>query len=122
MATRIRVEVGGTFTDLVFYGHEHRHVRVDKSLTIPAVPDVGVETVVAETVGREPLAWAGLFLHGTTVGINSLFERRGAVVGVLATRGFRDVLELRRAQRAAFYDMLWKAPPPLVPPGGCGPR
>ncbi len=115
MATRIGVDVGGTFTDLVFYDHEHGHVRVGKSLTTPAAPDLGVETVVSETVGREPLTRTSLFLHGTTVGLNSLLERRGAVVGVLATRGFRDVLELRRAQRAAFYDMLWKAPPPLVP-------
>jgi N-methylhydantoinase A len=55
------------------------------------------------------------FLHGTTVGINALLERKGAVVGLLTTRGFRDVLELRRGDREAMYDILWKPPPPLVP-------
>src|SRR5262249_40915508 len=53
--------------------------------------------------------------HGTTVGLNALLERRGAVVGLLCTQGFRDVLEVRRGDRDDPYDLLWKPPPPLVP-------
>src|SRR5207248_967008 len=55
------------------------------------------------------------FLHGTTVGLNSLLTRTGAVVGLLATEGFRDVLEVRRGDRPDPYDLFPKLPPPLVP-------
>jgi N-methylhydantoinase A len=55
------------------------------------------------------------FLHGTTVGLNALLERKGAVVGLLATRGFTDVLEIRRGDRDALFDIYWKPPEPLVP-------
>jgi N-methylhydantoinase A len=109
------VDVGGTFTDLVFYDDETGEVLVGKGSTTPASPDAGVAEVVARTVEARALAGAAYFLHGTTVGINALLERKGAVVGLLATKGFRDVLETRRGDRDLMYDNLWKAPPPLVP-------
>jgi N-methylhydantoinase A len=109
------VDVGGTFTDLVFYDDESGEVRVAKGSTTPLAPDEGVGSVVDEALTSEQLAAARFFLHGTTVGINALLERKGAVVGLLTTRGFRDVLETRRGDRDAMYDMLWKPPPPLVP-------
>ena len=115
MATRVGVDVGGTFTDLVFYDDETGEVRVGKGSTTPASPDEGVRDVVGATVGADSLAASSYFLHGTTVGINSLLERRGAVVGLLTTRGFRDVLETRRGDRDRMYDLLWKPDPPLVP-------
>ncbi|MCY4087785.1 MAG: hydantoinase/oxoprolinase family protein [Actinomycetia bacterium] len=115
MATRVGVDVGGTFTDLVFYDDETGEVRVGKGSTTPASPDEGVRDVLAEAVGADSLAAASYFLHGTTVGINSLLERKGAVVGLLTTRGFRDVLETRRGDRERMYDLLWKPDPPLVP-------
>ena len=61
------------------------------------------------------LSATALFLHGTTVGINAVLERKGALVGLLTTEGFRDALEIRRAERDSLYDPLWQAPPPLVP-------
>lgn len=115
MATRLGVDVGGTFTDLVFYDDETGEVRVAKGSTTPGSPDIGVLRVVSEALNDERLAAASFFLHGTTVGINALLERKGSVVGLLTTRGFRDVLETRRGERDAMYDMLWTAPPPLVP-------
>jgi N-methylhydantoinase A len=115
MATRLGVDVGGTFTDLVFYDDETGAVTVAKGSTTPASPDQGVVTVVTEAIEANRLAAANLFLHGTTVGINALLERKGSVVGLLTTAGFRDVLETRRGEREAMYDMLWKPPPPLVP-------
>lgn len=115
MATRIGVDVGGTFTDLVFFDDATGEVRVGKGLSVPSSPDQGVVAVIAETISTSDLAAVRYFLHGTTVGINALLERNGAVVGLLTTRGFRDVLELRRGDREAMYDILWKPPPPLVP-------
>jgi N-methylhydantoinase A len=115
VATRLGVDVGGTFTDLVFYDDETGEVRVAKGSTTPESPDRGVVGVVSEAVDGDRLGAASLFLHGTTVGLNALLQRRGSVVGLLTTRGFRDVLETRRGEREAMYDMLWTAPPPLVP-------
>ncbi|HEV7844939.1 MAG TPA: hydantoinase/oxoprolinase family protein [Thermoleophilaceae bacterium] len=115
MASRLGVDVGGTFTDLVFYDHATGEVRVGKGSTVPASPDVGVKRVVSDTLESSELAASDLFLHGTTVGINSIVQRNGAVVGLLTTGGFRDVLETRRADRDEFYNMLWKPSEPLVP-------
>ncbi len=115
MTSRLGVDVGGTFTDLVFYDHTTGEVRVGKGSSVPASPDVGVVNVVRDTLAIDELSAADLFLHGTTVGINAIVERKGAVVGLLTTRGFRDILEVRRADRIRFYDMLWKADAPLVP-------
>lgn len=114
MASRLGVDVGGTFTDLIFYDHNTGEVRVGKGSTVPDSPDIGVLNVIETTLSNEELAGSDLFFHGTTVGINSLVERKGARVGVLTTDGFRDVLETRRTDRDEFYNMLWKAHEPLV--------
>jgi N-methylhydantoinase A len=109
------VDVGGTFTDLIFVDDATGEVVVGKGLSSPASPDEGVMRVVTATLTKSALASAKYFLHGTTVGINALLEHKGARVGLLTTRGFRDVLELRRGDREAMYDILWQPPPPLVP-------
>jgi N-methylhydantoinase A len=111
MATRIGIDVGGTFTDLIFYDDVTGGILVAKASTTPAAPERGVLSVVEGV----PVDSARFFLHGTTVGLNALLERRGAIVGLLATRGFRDVLEIRRGDRDDMYDLFWKAPDPLVP-------
>src|SRR5262249_58175318 len=58
---------------------------------------------------------SAFFLHGTTVGLNAVLERRGAVVGLLATRGFRDALEIRRGDRPDPYNLFPPPARPLVP-------
>jgi N-methylhydantoinase A len=115
MATRIGVDVGGTFTDLIFYDDESGEIRVGKEPTTPSAPEDGVLAAVASAVPQQRVGAAEYFLHGTTVGLNSLLTRSGAVVGLLATRGFRDILEVRRGDRDDPYDLFWKHPPPLVP-------
>jgi len=113
--TRLGVDVGGTFTDLIYYDDETGEIRVAKEPTTPAAPEEGVLAAVAAAVPSEGLAAARYFLHGTTVGLNSLLTRTGAVVGLLATRGFRDVLEMARGDRADPYNLFWRQPEPLVP-------
>jgi N-methylhydantoinase A len=115
MSTRIGVDVGGTFTDLIFYDDESGEIRVGKEPTTPAAPEEGVINAVSAAVPPARVGAAEYFLHGTTVGLNSLLTRTGAVVGLLATRGFRDILEIRRGDRDDPYDLFWKHPPPLVP-------
>jgi N-methylhydantoinase A len=115
VATRLGVDIGGTFTDLIFYDDETGGVRLAKEPTTPTAPEEGVAAAIAAAVPGELVRNAAFFLHGTTVGLNALLERKGAVVGLLATRGFRDVLEIRRGDRDDPYDLFWKQPPPLVP-------
>lgn len=115
MATRMGVDIGGTFTDLIFYDDKSGQSLVGKVPTTPDTPEEGVVQVVGQTVGTDQLGAAEYFLHGTTVGLNALLQRKGAVVGLLATEGFRDILEIRRGDRDEMYNLFWKPPPPLVP-------
>ena len=98
----------------MFYDDVSGEVFVSKTSTTPRAPDEGVVNATS-ALSDEQLGLCRYFLHGTTVGINALLERKGAVVGLLTTRGFRDVLEMRRGERDEIYNILWKPPPPLVP-------
>ncbi len=109
--TRVGVDVGGTFTDLVA-------VRPDGSLEIrkvastPADPAIGLFRAL-DALGSEggPI---DVLVHGTTVATNALLERRGARIALITTAGFEDLLWLRRQDRAALYDLAKDHPPPLV--------
>ena len=119
MATRIGVDVGGTFTDLIFLDDETGQVRVGKGPSNPYAVDAAVQAVVAGALGEDDLKRSGYFLHGTTVGLNALLERKGARVGLITTEGFRDVLEVRRLMRVDedgehVWRHLFKTPAPLV--------
>ncbi|MCL5734611.1 MAG: hydantoinase/oxoprolinase family protein [Actinobacteria bacterium] len=96
MGYRVGVDVGGTFTDLVAIDEEGR-ITVAKAPTTPDDQSVGVHDAVRKA-GIE-LESVDFFSHGTTVGVNAVIENKGARVAVLTTRGFRDLLELRRGQR-----------------------
>jgi N-methylhydantoinase A len=115
MATRIGVDIGGTFTDLVYYDDESGETVEGKVPTVPNAPEEGVVNAVRGHVPKEVIEKAEFFLHGTTVGLNALLERRGAKVGLITTEGFRDVLEIRRGDRAEMYNLFWRQPEPLVP-------
>lgn len=115
MTTVIGVDVGGTFTDLVLHDAATGEIRVAKQPTTPAAPERGVLAAVDAAVPQDLLARCRHFVHGTTVGLNALLERRGATVGLITTAGFRDVLEIRRGDRDDPYDLFWTPPPPLVP-------
>ena len=106
----IGVDVGGTFTDLVAISPDGE-ITVRKVLTTPADQSEAVAQALdgfdAKTVDR--------VVHGTTVATNALLERKGARVVLCATRGFADVIALRRQDRASLYDLSVHHPPPLVP-------
>src|SRR5262245_3224763 len=114
VATRSGVDVGGTFTDLIFYDDVSGEVLLAKVPTSPAEPERGVVAAVGEVPAMQ-VRRSAFFLHGTTVGLNAVLERRGAVVGLLATRGFRDALEIRRGDRPDPYDLFPPPAQPLVP-------
>src|SRR6476620_776451 len=79
---RLGVDVGGTFTDLIVRDDATGAVLVGKELSSPAAPEEGVLRAVAGTLAAGELARADVFVHGTTVGLNALIERRGATVGL----------------------------------------
>ncbi|WP_020670620.1 hydantoinase/oxoprolinase family protein [Amycolatopsis nigrescens] len=113
---RIGVDIGGTFTDLCVLD-ETGVLAVGKVLTTHDEPARAVEEVLAGTL-REAGLNAGQvaqLVHGTTLVTNALIERTGARTALLATAGFRDVLEMRREHRYELYDLLIELPTPLVP-------
>ncbi len=108
---RVGIDTGGTFTDIVAV--QGREVRTAKVPSTPPHFDEGLLRSI-EQVGI-PLSEIGLLAHGTTVTTNAVITKSGAKAGLITTRGFRDVLELRRHNRGELYDLLWDPPEPLVP-------
>ncbi len=110
---RIGVDVGGTFTDLVARDPSGAMWSC-KVPTTPEAPAAGVLNGIA-ALGPLTGAWTSL-AHGTTLVTNAIVERRGAPVGLITTRGFRDVLEIARQNRTHLYRLdLPAKPDPLVP-------
>ena len=107
----VGIDVGGTFTDLAALSSDGT-LRTSKVLSVPADRAAGVLQVLAE--GAIAPASLAYIAHGTTVVTNLLLERRGARVVACATEGFTDVLDLRRQERAALYDLTKHHPAPLV--------
>jgi N-methylhydantoinase A len=101
--------VGGTFTDLITFGDDGP--RIGKVPTATPDPSVGVIQGIADLGLDSPEA----ILHGSTVATNALLERKGARVGLVTTRGFRDVLEIGRQNRPSLYEIEPQKPPPLIP-------
>jgi N-methylhydantoinase A len=117
---RIGVDVGGTFTDLVLRDAAGRLTLV-KVPSVPRDPSRGVIAAVEQAAagfGLEVPALLGhcsLFVHGSTIGTNTILERKGARVGMLTTDGFRDSLEIRRGIRENQWDHRAPFPEVLVP-------
>lgn len=111
--TRLGVDVGGTFTDLVALAPEGG-VRVVKVPSTPHDSSVGLWRAVDQLAAEDGAGRIEALIHGTTVATNALLERRGGAVTFLVTAGFEDLLWLRRQDRAALYDLARDHPPPLV--------
>ena len=107
------VDVGGTFTDVVLHGEDGR-AEARKLLSTPPAYDRAVVAAVGELAGARAGDVAEV-VHGTTVATNAVLERRGSPTALVTTRGFRDVLELRRLRIPHMYDLFWRKPPPFVP-------
>ncbi|WP_030421481.1 MULTISPECIES: hydantoinase/oxoprolinase family protein [unclassified Streptomyces] len=110
---RIGVECGGTFTDLVVLDDDGALRATAKVFSTPADPSHAV--IEAIDALPEGLREGALLLHGSTVATNALLERRGPRLGLLVTRGFRDLLTLQRQDRDRMYDLRYVKPAPLVP-------
>ncbi len=117
MAWRIGVDIGGTFTDVALVEEASGRIGVAKVPTTPGNLAQGVLAALDLAMPRhgvEP-AEVGLLSHATTVVTNAILQERGARAALVTTRGFRDVLELRRSARADLYDLFQDAPATLIP-------
>jgi len=114
---RLGCDIGGTFTDFVLLDDQSGELRTYKCLTTPQDPADAVEHGIRQLEQVVPGCSARLdeVIHGTTLVINAIIERKGARTGLITTRGFRDVLELGREIRYAPYDIFAEFPKPLIP-------
>ena len=114
---RLGCDIGGTFTDFVLVNDTTGEFHINKCLTTPGDPSDAVEQGILEMLERTPGFMPGIaeIIHGTTLVINAIIERKGAKTGLITTRGFRDVLELGRELRYDAYDIFAEYPLPLVP-------
>jgi len=114
---RLGCDIGGTFTDFVLLNDATGEIHINKCLTTPADPSDAVEQGIRELEEKRGKFVHELdeVIHGTTLVINSIIERKGARTGLITTKGFRDVLELAREIRYAPYDIFAEYPEPLVP-------
>jgi len=110
---RVGVDIGGTFTDGIAFDEESGQVKHAKSASTPPDFAAGVLAVVDGLISRGE--GMSLFVHGTTVGLNSMLQGKITRLGLITTKGFRDVLELGRGNRVNIYDPLYQYPAPLIP-------
>jgi N-methylhydantoinase A len=108
---RIAVDIGGTFTDLVAVDDQGQIYR-SKSLTTP--DDLARAIQDCLNAAKINVSKASFFVHGSTVTINAVLERKGARTGLITTKGFRDVYEIGRGNRPEGYNLFFKRPVPLV--------
>lgn len=111
-AIRLAADVGGTFTDVAAFNETTGELELGKTLTTPSRLVSGIESGVARTSAR--FQAARLFLHGTTVAINTILERSGARCALLTTQGFRDIYEIGRVNRPESYNLFFKRHVPLI--------
>ncbi|GGB62812.1 N-methylhydantoinase A [Roseibium aquae] len=117
MRWRVGVDIGGTFTDFILYDGIAGSVTLHKRLTTPNDPAEAALTGLEELVEMRGIALSDLgeMVHGTTLVTNAVIERKGARLGLITTKGFRDILEMGTEQRYDIYDLFVSFPDPLAP-------
>jgi N-methylhydantoinase A len=112
---RVGVDIGGTFTDIVLLGSDGAIHTKKVSSSVGNYAEAIVDGLL-EVFAESELSGDSIeeIRHGTTVASNAILEHKGARVGLITTKGFRDVLELRTLRMPRLYDMSWEKPPPLV--------
>ncbi|PYM42948.1 MAG: 5-oxoprolinase [Candidatus Rokuibacteriota bacterium] len=113
MSLRVATDIGGTFTDLVFFDEDATATGLAKALTRPGDLAQGVlDTITLANLSTDAFRY---FIHGCTVVINAITERKGVKTALVTTSGFRDVLEIGRGNRPDLYNMRFEKPRPFVP-------
>ncbi|MCD6244008.1 MAG: hydantoinase/oxoprolinase family protein, partial [Candidatus Korarchaeota archaeon] len=113
---RVGVDIGGTFTDIVFLNEKTGKLKVTKVLTTPKKPSKAV--ILGFEESRLKFSELSTVVHATTLGTNMLLGQEGLVpprVALITTKGFRDILEIGRQRRPELYNLLFEKPRPLIP-------
>lgn len=117
---RVGVDIGGTFTDAVVITSSGE-MHIFKSPSTPADSSIGLFDCLDKAATKfgletgEFLDRVDLLVHGTTVATNTMLQYSGAKTGLIATKGFRDALEMRRAHKENIWDLSLAPPPPIIP-------
>jgi N-methylhydantoinase A len=109
---RLAADIGGTFTDVAAFDERTGKLTFGKALSTPQRLVEGINAGV-EKAGSDYKS-AGLFLHGSTIAINTILERKGAKTALLITEGFRDIYEIGRINRPDAYNLFFRKHEPLV--------
>ncbi|HZT50848.1 MAG TPA: hydantoinase/oxoprolinase family protein [Stellaceae bacterium] len=109
---RLAADIGGTFTDIAAFDEATGRLSFGKALSTPAHLVEGINAGVAKA-GTD-YGTVGLFLHGSTIAINTILERTGAKTALLITEGFRDIYEIGRINRPDSYNLFFQKHVPLV--------
>src|SRR6201993_5328212 len=109
---RLAADIGGTFTDIALFDDETGRLTFGKALSTPDRLVDGISTGI--TKAGSDYASATLFLHGSTIAINTILERTGARTALITTDGFRDVYEIGRINRPDAYNLYFQKHKPLV--------
>lgn len=114
---RIGVDIGGTFTDVAIVDEATGKLGIAKTATTPQDFGQGVLNALQDAISEYGIVadQVGLLSHATTIVTNALLEEKGVKAALITTRGFRDVLELRRSARADLYDLFQEPPAVLIP-------
>src|ERR1700712_890266 len=112
---RVGVDIGGTFTDIVVLGSDGS-IHTKKISSSVGNYAAAIVEGLAELFAETGLAGSAIeeIRHGTTVASNAILEHKGARVGLITTKGFRDVLEIRTLRMPRLYDLTWTKPQALV--------
>jgi N-methylhydantoinase A/oxoprolinase/acetone carboxylase beta subunit len=115
VAYRLAVDIGGTFVDAVLFDVRNGDWRLEKSFSTPGNAAAGVNNAI-KRLGIDGAALDS-FIHGTTLGLNTVLEHKGAVTGIITNAGFEDIFEMGRynRDRAQMYSLEYDMRPPLVP-------
>lgn len=119
MSYRLGVDIGGTFTDFALIHEETGAKAIHKQLTTPDDPSrcviEGVQSLL--NFQKVSLEQVSILVHGTTLVTNAVIERKGAVTGMITTKGFRDILDMGKERRYDLFDLRLVFPQPLIPRG-----
>ncbi len=108
----LAVDVGGTFIDFMLFDSDQHTLQIEKIPSSGALDQRLLEGI--DRLGIDPRDLS-MIIHGSTIVINTIVQEAGALVGLITTRGFRDVYELGRGNRAEIYNLFYRPPAPLIP-------
>lgn len=113
---RVGIDVGGTFTDFVLYDRRGAEMAFHKEPSVPSDPSLAVERGLSALIEQQnlPPSEIELVVHGTTLGLNAVIQKRGARVALVVSRGNRDVMEIARARMPNSYDFTAGREEPLI--------